>query len=45
MTTDAGKLVSKNPMISLPNKMKLGIFALNAHGGTAISVAPTARAV
>ncbi|CAB3733977.1 LLM class flavin-dependent oxidoreductase [Paraburkholderia rhynchosiae] len=40
MTTDAEKLVSKNPMVSSPNKMKLGVFALNAHGGTAISVAP-----
>lgn len=29
-----------NPMRSSPNRMKLGVFAINAHGGCAITTAP-----
>ena len=40
MSIETQAHLQKNPMASSPNKMKLGVFALNAHGGTAITVAP-----
>jgi FMNH2-dependent dimethyl sulfone monooxygenase len=32
--------IADNPMRSSKNKMHLGLFAINAHGGTAITTAP-----
>ncbi|WP_198083454.1 LLM class flavin-dependent oxidoreductase [Variovorax sp. E3] len=40
MSNTATPHVQPNPMASSPNKMKLGVFAINAHGGCAITTAP-----
>ena len=40
MTPVAHDTIAANPMRASPNKMKLGVFALNAHGGCAITTAP-----
>jgi hypothetical protein len=40
MTSSIKSNVLPNPMASSPNKMKLGVFAINAHGGCAITTAP-----
>ncbi len=40
MTATTRADVKPNPMQSSPNRMKLGVFAINAHGGCAITTAP-----
>lgn len=40
MTTQTTISAAANPMHASPNRMKLGVFAINAHGGCAITTAP-----
>lgn len=40
MSIAAQPQIKSNPMRTSPNRMQLGVFAINAHGGCAITTAP-----